>query len=257
MKRVHLIFLLGLIVLSSCKDQKETNPNLAQQVVDKAINAVGGPQIKNSVIEFDFRDRHYIATRKNWKFQYERIWADSLGEIRDVLSNSGFQRFIKDSAVVVADSMAVKYTSSLNSVHYFSILPFGLNDKAVNKTYLGEVKIKGKAYHKIEVTFNEEGGGEDFDDVFVYWISKDTYEVDYLSYSFEEGPGDTGLRFREAYNRRGVNGLYFSDYNNYKTEEGFATVSNLDSLYVANKLELLSKIELEAIKVNLLPTSDR
>ncbi len=257
MKCIHLIFLIGLIILSSCKDQKEPNPDLAQQVVDKAINVVGGEGFKNSVIEFDFRNRHYKAKRDKGKFQFGRIWKDSLGMIRDVLSNSGFQRFINDSAVSVPDSMAVKYTSSINAVHYFSILPYGLNDRAVNKTYLGEAEIKGKAYHKIKVTFNEEGGGEDFDDIFVYWINKDTFEVDYLSYSYIEDHNDIGLRFREAYNRRGVNGLYFSDYNNYKPKDSLATVYNLDSLFVTKKLKLLSKIELESIKVSLLPTPDR
>ena len=151
--------------------------------------------------------------------------------------------------------MATKYHRSINAVHYFSILPYGLNDKAVNKTYLGDVDIKGKPYYKIEVTFDKEGGGEDYDDVFVYWINKDTHEADYLAYSYNEGPKDIGMRFREAYNRREVNGLSFTDYNNYKPTDSLATVYDLDSLFVANKLQLLSKIKLKHITVNLLPTT--
>jgi hypothetical protein len=176
---------------------------------------------------------------------------------RDVLSNSGFQRHINDSMVSVPDTMAVKYTSSINAVHYFSILPYGLNDKAVNKYYLGTVEIKDKSYHKIKITFDEEGGGEDYDDIFVYWINTKTYSVDYLSYSYIEDHNDIGLRFREAYNRRAVNGLTFTDHNNFMSEDTLATVENLDSLFVANKLKLLSKIELENIKVNLWSAPDR
>jgi hypothetical protein len=247
---------MAFMVLSSCKDQKETDVNLAQEVVDKAINGIGGDQFKNSEIAFDFRDRHYKATRDRWKFQYERMWEDSLGSIKDVLSNTGFQRFVNDSLVTVPDSMAVKYTSSVNAVHYFSILPYGLNDKAVNKYYLGTVDIKGKTYHKIKITFNENGGGEDYDDVFVYWVNTKSYEVDYLSYSYIEDHNDVGLRFREAYNRQNVNGLSFVDYNNFKPKDESATVTNMDSLYVANRLDLVSKIELENISVNLLPTPD-
>ena len=256
MKTYYFFFLMAFMVLSGCKEQKETDVNLAQKVVDKAINRIGGDQFKNSVIAFDFRDRHYIATRDQWKFQYERIWNDSLGTIKDVLSNAGFQRFVNDSLVTVPDSMAVKYTSSVNAVHYFSILPYGLNDKAVNKFYLGTVDIKEKTYHKIKITFNKEGGGEDYDDVFVYWINTETYEVDYLSYSYIEDQNDVGLRFREAYNKRGVNGLHFADYNNFKPKDESATVTNLDSLFVADRLDLVSKIELENISVNLLPTPD-
>ena len=257
MKTIYLFFLIGAFILISCKDQKPADLNLAQEVVDKAINRVGGNQFKASEIEFDFRDRHYKALRNGWKFQYERIWKGALGETKDVLSNSGFQRFINDSMVSVPDSMAVKYTSSVNAVHYFSILPFGLNDKAVNKFNLGTVNVKAKSYYKIKVTFNEEGGGEDFEDVFVYWINTETFDVDYLSYSYEEDNNDIGLRFREAYNRRNVNGLTFADYNNYTPSDALATVENMDSLFLVNKLKLLSKIELENIKVNLLPIADR
>jgi hypothetical protein len=257
MKTIHLFFLIGTLILTSCKDQKPANLNLAQDLVDKAINAIGGEQFKASEIEFDFRERHYKATRNDWKFQYERIWKDSLNSYRDLISNDGYQRYINDSLVEVPDSMAVKYTSSINAVHYFSILPYGLNDKAVDKTYLGTVEIKGKTYHKIKITFKKEGGGEDFEDVFVYWIDSETFEVDYLSYSYEEDNNDIGLRFREAYNRRTVNGLSFVDYNNYKPSDSLATVENMDSLFVANRLQLLSKIELENIKVSLLPIADR
>lgn len=257
MKNFYLILLIGTLFLSSCKDQKTSDTVNAQDVVDKAINSVGGEQFKSAEIEFDFRDRHYKAIRDKWKFQYERIWKDSLNTFRDVLSNSGFQRFINDTLASVPDSMAVKYTSSVNAVHYFSVLPYGLNDKAVNKTFLGEINLKGKSYYKIKVTFDEEGGGEDYDDIFVYWINTETFKVDYLSYSYIEAHNDVGIRFREAYNERTINGLTFSDYNNYKSEDPVATVYNLDSLFVANKLQLLSKIELKNIQVNLLSTPDR
>lgn len=257
MKNIYLALLIGTFILTSCKDQKSSESVNAQDVVDKAINVIGGEQFKSSEIEFDFRDKHYKAIRDKWKFQYERIWNDSLGTIKDVLSNSGFERFTNDTLVSIPDSMAVKYTSSVNAVHYFSVLPFGLNDKAVNKTYLETVDLKGKSYYKIKITFDQEGGGEDYDDIFVYWINTKTFEVDYLSYSYMEDNNDVGLRFREAYNRRTINGLTFSDYNNFKSEDPNATVYNLDSLFVANTLTLLSKIDLENIQVNLLPKPDR
>lgn len=257
MKIVHLIFLTGLIVFSGCRDHTKVESNLAQQVVDKAIEVVGGEQFKNAVIEFDFRDRHYKAIRNKWKFQYERIWSDSLNHYRDLISNSGYLRYINDSLTKVPDTMARKYSRSINGVHYFSILPFSLNDKAVNKNYLGEIEINGKTYHKIEVTFDKEGGGEDYEDIFVYWIDINTFEVDYLAYSYDQGPKDRGMRLREAISRSKVNGLTFTDYNNYKPTDSLAKVYDLDLLFMANELQLLSKIELENITVSLLPTADR
>ena len=145
--------------------------------------------------------------------------------------------------------MAVKYTSSVNSVHYFALLPFGLNDAAVNKSSLENVTIKDKLYHKIKVWFSQEGGGEDFEDVFIYWIDTETFKADYIAYSYIEDDG-VGIRFREAYNERIVNGLRFVDYNNYKSEEATMDVIGLDKAFETGHLKLLSKIELENIVVN-------
>lgn len=90
MKQIYPVFLIALLVFSGCKDRKTTNSNLAQRVVDQAINVIGGERFKHSVIDFDFRDRHYKATRNGWKFQYERIWKDSVNTFRDLISNDGY-----------------------------------------------------------------------------------------------------------------------------------------------------------------------
>ena len=165
-KNLLIAFIITLLVIS-CKQEAKL---IANDIVNKSIEVTGGERFKNSTIGFDFRDKHYKAIRDDWKFQYERRFKDSLNTVNDVLTNSGFKRFVNDSLVITPDSMAVRYTASVNSVHYFSVLPFGLNDKAVNKKHLNTIDIKGKTYHKIKVTFNENGGGEDFEDVFLYWI---------------------------------------------------------------------------------------
>jgi len=256
MKHFYPIIFIILTVFSGCKTEKEIDTDLAQKVVDNAIDVVGGEQFKNSIIEFDFRDRHYKATRDRWKFQLERIWNDSVNHYRDLISNSGYQRYINDSLVKVPDSMARKYYRSINAVHYFSVLPYGLNDKAVNKKYLGEIELKGQPYHKIEVTFNQEGGGEDYKDIFVYWINKNSLQVDYFGYSYIENK-EIGVRFRETIKRTKVNGLTLNDYNNYKPTDPTTPVYDLDQLFADNKLQLLSKIELRNISVSLLPTTDQ
>ena len=72
-------------------------------------------------------------------------------------------------------------SNSVNSVHYFSVLPFGLNDKAVSKKLLSDITIKGVDYYTIQVTFSEDGGGDDFDDVFLYWVQKESFKLNYLA----------------------------------------------------------------------------
>ncbi|MCF7567962.1 deoxyribose-phosphate aldolase [Sabulilitoribacter arenilitoris] len=245
MKKSFLILVIAML-FNSCEKQKVIS---AQEIVDKSIEVAGGNKIKNAAIAFNFRDKHYKATRNNGVFQFERIFKDSTIVIRDVLSNDGFKRYNNNLEVKVADSMILKYLSSVNSVHYFSILPFGLNDAAVNKEYIDKVTLKGKDYHKIKVTFNQDGGGEDFEDVFVYWINAKSYKTEYIAYSYEETDG-VGIRFRAAFNERYVNGIRFVDYVNYKPNNSSTSLQDLDESFEKNQLKLLSKIELTDMTVN-------
>lgn len=242
----NLKYLIAVCVLFiACKTEKVETANT---IVNKTIEVSGGKKYTVAEVEFDFRDKHYKSLRRNEIYQYERVFKDSIQVIRDVLNNRGFQRFIDNKEVVVADTMSVKYAASVNSVHYFALLPYGLNDAAVIKNKLGEVSINGKNYHKIKVTFQEEGGGEDFEDVFLYWINTETYTIDYLAYSYQEASG-VGIRFREAYNIRTVNGLRFVDYNNFKPADENLNLFDTDKAFENGKLKLLSKIELKNIDV--------
>ena len=246
MKPFTILFLLA-ITLISCQE-KET-PLTAQRIVDQAIQTSCNGLCEHATIDFTFRDRCYVSTRTNNKFTLERITADSTGVTHDVLSNNGFTRFKNDTLIQVADSMATRYANSVNSVHYFAQLPYGLNDTAAQKELLGEATIKGNTYFEVGVSFKEEGGGTDFQDKFVYWIHKENYTVDYLAYSYETDEG--GIRFREAYNVRYVDGIRFADYNNYKPQSLEVALTDLDVLFEKGDLKLLSKIETESIGVML------
>lgn len=237
-------FIFLVIIISAC------SKNDPQQIIDKAIEVAGGEKFLHSTIEFDFRGRHYVSTRDGGKYLYERIFKndkDSSQTIHDFLSNDGFIRKINDTTVQVPDSMAVKYTSSVNSVIYFALLPYGLNDSSVKKKFLGETKMNGEEYYKIEITFSQHGGGEDYQDVFNYWINKSDFTIGFISYSYEEDDG-IGYRLRKAYNQRKVNGVLFSDYINY-APTGKEKLEELETLYKNNQLKELSKIENTNIQV--------
>ncbi|MEM7086210.1 MAG: DUF6503 family protein [Bacteroidota bacterium] len=246
MKPLTILF-FSVIVLFSCQE-KET-PLTAQHIVDQAIQTSCNGLCDHVKIDFTFRDRCYVSTRVKNSYTLERITADSSGVTRDILSNDGFTRFKNDKLVNVPDSMVTRYSNSVNSVHYFAQLPFGLNDAAVQKELLGEDTIKGNPYFEVGVSFKEEGGGTDFQDKFVYWIHKENYTVDYLAYSYETDGG--GIRFREAYNVRYVDGIRFVDYNNYKPQSLDIALKDLDVLFQKGALKLLSKIETESVGVML------
>ena len=243
----YLYTLLFIILFASCKSE---NKNLtAQQIIDKAMVASGVDKLSNSTISFDFRKRNYKATRNEGKFLLERITTQDSVVTHDKLSNNGFERYVNNEFIIVPDSMATRYAGSINSVHYFSVLPFGLNDAAVQKKLLKETTIKGEHYYKIQISFSEEGGGEDFEDVFIYWIGKEDYKLDYLAYSYHVNGG--GMRFRELKEQCTINGVRFVDYYNYKAKNALTKLEDLDKAFENADLKKLSEIILENIQVEL------
>lgn len=245
--RAFSLFASILLLFTCC--QSDNKPTDAQKIVDRAIEAHGGKAFEQAHIQFDFRDRTYVYKREDGIFEYRRIFADSSGrQVTDILSNTDFTRLINGDTTQLKEKKASAYASSVNSVVYFALLPYRLNDEAVQKEYLGTAELEGIPYHKVRVSFTEEGGGEDFEDIYVFWFRQDTHTVDYLAYSFHTNGG--GYRFRKAYNPRTLGGIRWQDYINYKpaTTEGLQ-VAQLDELFKTGKLEELSRIELKNLKV--------
>lgn len=240
-----LVLTICSILIYGCQSDDQKNP---QWIVDQAIEKAGGSRFLTTTIEFDFRDRHYIAKRNGGAYSYQRILIDSANvSYHDFLGNDGFVRKINGETTSLPDSISAAYARSTNSVIYFALLPYGLNDAAVKKEFLGEATINNQPYAKIKITFGEEGGGEDHEDTFLYWIHKQNFTVDYFGYSYNTDGG--GIRFREAINPRYVEGILFQDYINYKPKDESVHVSELETLYISGQLDELSRIELKNIAV--------
>ena len=243
---IRIIFAVIFLVAIGCKNV-DSDQFSAQDIVDKSIEVSGGKLYKSSNISFTFRKLRYEKENIEGRKILKRIIKEDSTTILDILKDNSFERYINGSPKDVVDSMAIKYSNSINSVHYFAYLPYGLNDPAVNKKLLGETKIGDRHYYKVEITFDEKDGGEDFDDIYIYWFNKDTYKPDYLAYEFHVNGG--GTRFREATNERVINGIRFVDYINYKPATA-SSVYDMEALFKSKKLEILSNIRLEDIKVS-------
>ena len=244
-KYVLFLFLPLLLACNSGPVEYPESDTQAVELIDQLIQNYGGERYAQSKIEFDFRDKSYGSLRLGGEYIYARIFEQEGKLYHDLLSNYGFSREIDGKPEDLPKPDQAKYTRSVNSVIYFALLPYGLNDAAVIKQYLGESELEGRAYHKIRVTFRQEGGGEDHDDVFVYWLSKENLSMDYFAYGYHTDGG--GTRFRKAYNKRVVGGITFQDYINYKGSDDFDQVDNMDELFSSGKLEELSRIELKNI----------
>jgi hypothetical protein len=243
----------GAVVLAalffSCTDssKEENAPSRGEAVVDSAIAYHGGDLYENVDLAFGFRGKDFRAIRQGGKFEYTNTYRDSLGDHQRRLTNDGFDQKLNNEFVVLSGKDSTARAASVNSVIYFALLPGLLNTPAAEKEFLGEETIEGKVYFKVRVTFLKEGGGEDFDDVFLYWFAKENYAMDYLAYSYLEDEG--GSRFRKAYNRRSVNGLVFQDYLNLRGP-GPDSLEFISEMFKSGKLDTLSKIEVDRLSVS-------
>ncbi|KAA3650840.1 MAG: hypothetical protein DWP98_03780 [Bacteroidetes bacterium] len=240
LKFISICFLS--ITLVSCTSKPD-----ADKIIEESIRYSGNGKYNNAKITFDFRDKHYEVIRKKDSWKMSRLFIDKEQEIEDIYTNNGFERLVNNNHFPVEDSMAFKYIESINSVFYFALLPYKLNDEAVIKEYLGEEEIEGHAYHKLRISFKKEGGGEDYQDKYIYWFDTNDFSIDYLAYSFQVNDG--GLRFRKAINERFVGGIRFVDYINYEPVEKNSPLESLGHDLESNQLQELSRINLENITV--------
>lgn len=256
MKKLWVMSLV--LLLASCSEEIVTEKpitNLQNETLDAAIEIIakmreahGVKNIDGKEITFSFRDKVYSRYSFNNQYGYSRSALNEEGKmVIDSWRGDDFKRTINNVEVQITDKEENAYKNSINSVFYFALLPLSLSDPAVNVELLGDSKLKGKMYTKFRVTFDEEGGGEDFNDVFVYWMNTETNTMDFLAYEyFTEGGG---IRFREAYNPRDVGGFLFQDYNNFKPTTGIELI-DMDMAFEMGEMEQVSEIVLEDIKVN-------
>jgi len=162
-------------------------------------------------------------------------------------SNDPLKRYLDDVSTQLSDSIQRVYSNSLNAVMYFFQLPKPLQDAAVIKEINGSIIVNDKSYWSIKVTFQKDGGGEDFQDEYRYWINQETYEVDFLAYNYQTDGG--GTRFRKAINRREIDGFLFQDYENYKPSKKFEPLDSLPVLFEQGYLKQVSLIRNKNIRV--------
>ena len=221
--------------------QTKAAANSAQKIINRSILAHGTALFEKAKITFEFRDKTYTLDREKAAFTYARSFEDSLGWTEDVLTNSAiFTRSIKGIPTEVALETAAKYSRSINSVLYFFQVPYVLNDPAAQKIDEGIITLNGQNYHQIKITFSPKDGGKDFKDEFLYWIHTQTFEIDYFAYNYDTDGG--GVRFREAINKRNLQGLLLQDYINYEPISKDTPLKELPQLYDQGSLRELSRI---------------
>lgn len=247
-KKQLLTYLFIFLVFAACThadntDNAQTNsPELTK--LDTILLDMYRAHGELGNYRFSFRDNKYSFQFGEDSYCYTKTVQNDSVLRQDTLTNNGFVRYENNIQVDLTTEEQSKYSESLNSVIYFVCLPLKLQDPATNKQYLGEGAIKSESYHIIQVYFDEEGGGEDHDDVFCYWVNENTSQVDYLAYQYATDGG--GVRFRTAYNSRMVGTMRFQDYVNYEAPVGTDLI-DLPILFALDSLKELSLIVTEDI----------
>ena len=237
LKRISL--LLGLLLLACASPNKKEQAALW---IAKANTAHGTELLSATSFSFQFREYRYAYSKDNGRKVYSRSRVTEAGLLIDSLVNDrDFYRWIGEEKVSLPDSLSQKYSESLNSVLYFVQLPKVLKDPAVVAEYMGKTKIKGEPYVALKVSFQQAGGGVDYQDEYRYWIHEEKQLIDYLTYRFYTNGG--GTRFRAVKHRERHAGFVLQDYDNYKANEKFPSLDDLPKQYEQQTLQLVSTIE--------------
>lgn len=244
MRSIRAYFLSLLILCAFIETHAQTSDAKAQEIVSKAIEVHGGELFQKMKFSFTFRGKRHTVNQDNGSYVYDRNFVEDGDEIRDVLDNGDFKRYINGDDSGKSERQLSRAFEDVNAVSYFAMLPYKLNDQSVVKQYIGEVVIKSATYDKVKVTFQGEGSGDSPDNVFYYWFNRKTGFMEFLAYN------KGGNRFRTAYNQRVIDGVRFADYINFSGGDySGKDISEYDKLYDEGKLKELSRIILEDVKV--------
>ena len=241
---IKLCMIMFWILFSLNIDAQKNQDKESQLIVNKCVETHGGKKYEKVDITFDFRQYQFRIKNTKKGYLYERLYVDSLGnKLKDILDNGVYIHEVNGKVTKLPEKMESRYREGVNSVAYFMLLPYKLQDKAVNTQYIGTSEIEGEKYDKIKVWFDQEGGGRDYEDVFCFWIHRSKYTLDYLAYA------NGGPRFRKYTKRDNVGGVIFQNYDNFQILDKNIPSDQYDQAYKDGKYKLLSKIEQSNYKV--------
>ena len=251
-----LIPLVGLVLslaVGCAEDQNPiddaTGPRLP--IVDRAIEFHGGDLFEASTTSLTVTSRSgrfdLVVARNSGEFDYTvsgKVGADQV-ERKVRYSNASVERWDNGEPVELDEEKAQRARNFVNARVYFPFLPYGLNGPEVYREDLGLDTWEGKELHKVRVTF-QPGTSTDAEDRYMYWFDPDTGEMAMFGYDFN---GGGGLRLRKVIRSQRVDGLLFSDQENYAINGRDFSVDQLTPQFVNENMKLLSTVAISNVKV--------
>lgn len=220
----------------------------AEALIADAVRAHGLADPSPLAIEFAFRGTPYRLELEGRQSRYIRTVTTDGTTRQDELVGARFRSTVAGTTVSLDPATEGDRRRSLNSVAYFALLPRPLQDDAAIVTALGSTTMRGQPYDTVEVRFQEEGGGDDHDDVFRYWFEPETHRLAFLAYTFSRGNG--GVRVRSVAKTHEVGGVVLYDWVNHGRNGPDQSLDAAVADFDAGILPRISSIELEAVTVS-------
>ncbi|MEM1056432.1 MAG: DUF6503 family protein [Bacteroidota bacterium] len=249
--RSSLAFLL-VLSLAACEPDP-TGPQgdeAAVALVRQVQAAHGSDALDGATLRFTFRGAPFTALRDGGRFRYTRTTTDERGrEVIDLLDNDGLSRTVDGEPVTIPAENQGTVETDVNSVVYFATLPAALSDAAVQARAMGPDSVAGERYERLEVTFAREGGGNDWEDRYLYWVHPERGTLDYIAYTYDlaeddDGPNDTGHRFRRVIGTAEAGGFRIQDYANL-TADSLSALEEYPAAFAAGRTREVSEIRTE------------
>jgi len=242
-----------LLLLAGC-GRTESGPTLdgagVPAIVAKSIEFHGGEVYERATISLTITSlsgTFDIVARRDGG-QYEHTVRASVGpeglERVVTVTNDSVKETRGGQPVELDAEGAQRARAFVEARVFFPLLPYTLKGGDIRFEERGAEVWDGRPLERVKVTFAP-GSSNSAQDSYTFWFDPETGRVEQFGYDFAGG-----LRFRKAVEFERVGGVLFSDQENYAIDAERISVDLLAPEYVAEKMELLSRVELSNITVD-------
>lgn len=202
-KYLSIVFLAFLAL--GCSQKQELS---AIDILKKSAENSGYDRFINSKITFDIKDFHYTINRKHNDVVYtvERT-KDSINYLATY--NNGQAAYFINSEQQPAGTYELFTNFRLEGLVNTLSIPHIFFDYGVKARRVDDVEIRNIQYYSLYVTITNPDK-EKPDDVFILYINKESFLVDYFADNYQL-TNNKNL-FRRLYNSRVVEGIRFYDH---------------------------------------------
>ncbi len=246
----RLVATVVAVLVSSCGSATDSPP--LPEIVAKAIAHHGGDLYEHSRIAMTITSLsgsfQIEAMRDGGSF--EQVVTNPAGEDRPErqvrLTNDGVTEWRGGVETDLDAEGERRARAFVNARVFFPLLPYTLKGSDVRFEDRGLETWDGRELQRVKVTFAP-GTSNDADDAYTFWFDPESGRVEQFGYDF-----NNGLRFRKATSFNRVDGVLFSDQENYAVDGGKVPVDTLTPEYVANEMRLLSTVTISDVTVESL-----